>query len=104
MIMANIIHLTKETFDQTISSGTVLVDFWADWCGPCRMLSPILDELAGKVGDKAVFAKVNVDEEQELAFKYGVSSIPTVLVFQNGVMKTSAVGVRPASSYEEMLK
>jgi thioredoxin 1 len=101
--MAKILNLTQETFDETIKNGTVLVDFWADWCGPCRMLAPVLDELAEKLGDRAVFAKVNVDEERELAMRFGVSSIPTVIVFKDGVQKANAVGVRPARAYEEMI-
>ncbi|NLO47269.1 MAG: thioredoxin [Clostridiales bacterium] len=101
--MAQIVNLTQKTFDETIKTGTVLVDFWADWCGPCRMLAPVLDELSEKLGDKAVFAKVNVDEERELAQRFGVSSIPTVIVFKNGVKKADAIGVKPARAYEQMI-
>ncbi len=100
--MAKILNLTQETFDETIKNGTVLVDFWADWCGPCRMLAPVLDELAEKLGDRAVFAKVNVDEERELAMRFGVSSIPTVIVFKDGVQKANAVESTCARN-EEMI-
>ena len=102
--MANILNLTKGNFDETIKEGTVLVDFWADWCGPCRMLSPILDELAEKVGDKAVFGKVNVDEETDIARRFEISSIPTVMIFKNGELKETKVGVQPAGVYEALLQ
>ena len=101
--MANIISLTKESFDEKIKTGTVLVDFWADWCGPCRMLAPILDELAEKLSDKAVFAKVDVDAETEIAQRFGISSIPTVILFKDGQIKDTKVGVQPAAEYEKII-
>lgn len=101
--MANILSLTKESFDEKIKTGNVLVDFWADWCGPCRMLAPILDELAEKLSDKALFAKVNVDDEPELAQRFGVSSIPTVIFFKDGQIKDTKIGVQPAAVYENII-
>lgn len=96
--------ITSTTFDQTISSEKpVLVDFWASWCGPCRMLGPIIEELAGEVGDKAVVGKVNVDEEPDLAARYGITTIPTVLVFQNGSVIQKSVGVRPKEELKTLL-
>ena len=87
-------HLENEDFNSIISSGVVLVDFYANWCGPCKMLAPVLDELAN---DRANFeiVKVDVDKHDELARKYGVMSIPTMLVFKDGVLKKSMVGFMP---------
>ncbi len=84
MIMAK--DVTKQSFDQEVLQSTVpvLVDFWAPWCGPCRMLSPTLEELGKELGDTAKVVKVNVDEEPELAAKFGIMSIPTVIAFRNG--------------------
>ena len=78
-----LIHLTNEAFDKATASGLAMVDFWATWCGPCRMLSPIVDEVAEERPDVKV-GKVNVDEQPELAERFGVETIPTLLVFRNG--------------------
>lgn len=91
--------LDKNNFDEVLKSDKpVLVDFWAQWCGPCRMVSPIIEELEGEFGDSAVIGKVNVDEEAELALRYNVVSIPTVMIFKNGEQVEKIVG---ASSYDE---
>jgi len=88
-------------FEQTVlkSDKPVLVDFWAAWCGPCRMLHPIVDELNAELGDKVVFAKVDVDNNQEYAAKYGVRNIPTVLLFKGGEIVDKQVGVAPKNVY-----
>ena len=86
--------LNQNNFHNTIANGTVLVDFYADWCGPCRMVSPIVDEIAKERSDITV-GKVNVDDENALAMKYGVMSIPTLIVFKDGEEKTRIVGARP---------
>jgi thioredoxin 1 len=79
-----------------LSSGKpVLVDFWAEWCGPCRMVSPILDEISAEHGEKLTIVKVNVDEEPQLAQQYGITSIPALQVFQNGEVVKSIVGAKP---------
>ena len=93
--------ITKENFDETVlqSDKPVRVDFWAEWCGPCRMVSPLVDEIAEE-RDDIVVGKVNVDEQGELAVRFGVMSIPTLLVFKGGELVQTAVGARPK---EELL-
>jgi len=90
-------ELNANNFFSTIDKGLVLVDFWAPWCGPCRMLSPVVEELAGEVKD-VTFAKVNVDEHPELASKYYIMSIPTLMIFKNGEHKDTLVGVVPKTT------
>ncbi len=99
-----VITLTDENFEQVLSENkTVLVDFWASWCAPCRMLSPVIDQLAEEqTGDVAV-GKVNVDEQSGLASRFGVMSIPTVVVFQNGEEAARSVGVVPKEQLLSML-
>lgn len=96
------IHATKDTFQSEVldAQGTVLVDFWADWCGPCKMIAPILEEIDAERPDVKV-VKVNVDDEMELAMQYKVSGIPTLLVFKNGSLEKTSVGMQPK---EELLK
>ena len=99
-----VITITKENFAQEVlqSEKSVLLDFWASWCGPCRMLSPIVDEVAEERGDVKV-GKVNVDEQPELAGEFGVMSIPTLLVFEQGKLVRQAVGARPKASVLDLL-
>jgi len=91
--MSNAVALTDAAFDSAVKEGVVLVDFWAPWCGPCRMVAPVLDELAGEYTGKASIGKVNVDEAPRLAERFGVSSIPTLLVMNNGQEAARFVGV-----------
>lgn len=92
----DIVHLTKENFDVEVmqSDLPVLIDFWATWCGPCQMLGPVLEEIALEVDDVKI-AKVNVDENQELAQKYGVMSIPMLALIKNGEVVDTTVGAQP---------
>jgi len=85
-------HITDADFQSTVSAGVTLVDFWAPWCGPCRMIAPILDELAGELKDKAKIVKINVDENPLVAGQFGVMSIPTLLLFKNGQKVDQKVG------------
>ncbi|NLU52167.1 MAG: thioredoxin [Clostridiaceae bacterium] len=98
-------HVTKNEFDSEIANSKlpVLVDFWAPWCGPCRMLSPVLDELAGELAGQVKILKVNVDEEPELASKYGVMSIPTVIAFKEGKATKKVVGFRSKEEFKNMI-
>ncbi len=100
-----VLHLTKENFDTEIQSASVpvLVDFWASWCGPCRMVAPAIEQLAEEFDTKAKIAKVNVDEEGELALRFDVRSIPTVFVFKNGEIVEKAVGAYPKDHYTSLL-
>jgi len=102
----SVLKITKDNFDAEVmnSDKPVLLDFWASWCGPCRMVGPIVDEIAGEVGASAKVGKVNVDEEQDLAQKFNVMSIPTLVVIKNGKVVQSAVGVQPKQTILSMLK
>ena len=93
----SVLKLKNKDFDAAIQSGIALVDFYADWCGPCKMMSPIVDEIADERTDITV-AKVNVDESSELASRFGVVSIPTLIIFKNGKESNRIIGARPKAA------
>ena len=99
------LEITDATFEEVVlnSDKPVVVDFWAAWCGPCRMVGPIIDELATEYEGKAVVGKVDVDNHQQFAAKYGVRNIPTVLVFKGGEIVNRQVGVAPKNVYAEAI-
>ena len=97
-------HYNKESFDKSLNEGKLMmVDFWANWCGPCRMLGPVIEQLAVQYEGKAEIGKVDVDEQGELAMRYGVMSIPTVIFFKNGKEIDRKVGVMPAGAFTQVL-
>lgn len=100
------IKLTDQNFEQEVLRADlpVLVDFWASWCGPCRMLSPVIAEIAEEYAGKVKVGKVNVDEQPNLANRYGIASIPTVMLFKNGEVVNTSLGYRPKNELETMLK
>lgn len=98
------VQFNKESFDKAISGGElVVVDFWASWCGPCRMLAPVIEKLSEDYAGRAVFGKVNVDDEQELAVRYNVMSIPTIIFFKNGVEIDRKIGVQPPQAFAKVI-
>ena len=105
MANENVIHIgSEEAFDQLIAGDTpVLVDFWATWCGPCRMIAPIVEEIANAYAGRAIVAKVDVDEQGELAQRYRVMNIPTLMLFKQGQLVDKAIGARPKVALEQML-
>lgn len=90
----NIVHLTDDTFEDEVvnAEGPVLVDYWADWCGPCKVIAPILDEIAGEYGEKVKIAKLNIDENPATPPKYGIRGIPTLMLFKGGNVEATKVG------------
>ena len=99
-----ITHVTKENFDKEVmqAEGTVLIDFWAAWCGPCRMIAPAVEKIAEEHPEVKV-CKINIDDEQELAIRHGVMSIPTLMVVKNGEIVNTAIGLRPKEEIEALL-
>ena len=98
------IHFTKDGLDKALAQkGLLMVDFWADWCGPCKMLAPLVENLDKEYEGRVTVGKVNVDDEQELAIRYGVMSIPTVIFFKDGKEIDRKVGVMPAGAFTQVL-
>jgi len=99
------LEITDTTFEEIVlkSDKPVMVDFWAQWCGPCKMVGPIIDEISDEYQGKAIVGKVDVDANQEFAAKYGVRNIPTVLVFKNGEVVSRQVGASPKKIYTEVI-
>ena len=100
------VDITVKNFTAEVMEykGKVLVDFWASWCGPCQMLIPIIDQLSEELKDKVKIAKVNIEDNQDLATKFNVQSIPTVLIFENGKVVDTLMGLRPKEEYLKALK
>ena len=99
-----LMHFNTASFDEAVSAGgAVVVDFWASWCGPCRMLGPVIEQLAADYEGKALVGKVNVDDEQALAMRFGVASIPTVIFFKDGQEVARKVGVMPMGEFTRVL-
>lgn len=100
-----VLKITSENFEQEVknSEKPILLDFWAEWCGPCQMQGPVIDLAAEKLSERAVFGKVNVDEEPELAQQYGVMSIPTLVLVQNGKVEKKVVGFHSLEQIEALI-
>ena len=101
--MAKYVELTADNFEATLAEGVALVDFWAPWCGPCRMIAPVIEELAEDYDGKAKICKVNTDEQPEIAGKYGIRSIPTILFFKDGELVDQMVGAAGKAVFAEKL-
>ncbi|KAA9023184.1 thioredoxin [Niallia endozanthoxylica] len=99
-----ITHATDQTFANETGSGLVLVDFWAPWCGPCKMIAPVLEDLDSEIGEKVKIVKVDVDENQETAAKFGVMSIPTLIVLKDGEVVDKVIGFQPKEALAERLQ
>ncbi len=99
------VHIDDDNFEKDVlkANGPVLVDFWAEWCGPCRQLGPVLDEIAGEMAGKVTVAKVNIDKNPEAPSKYGVRGIPTMMLFKDGQLVSTKVGSLPKSQLVEWL-
>lgn len=99
-----IINATDQTFKQETGKGVVLVDFWAPWCGPCKMIAPVLEDLDNDLAGKAKIVKVNVDENQQTASEFGVMSIPTLILFKNGEKVDQVIGFQPKEALKQLIE
>lgn len=99
-----IVHATEQTFDKEILNGVVLVDFWAAWCGPCKMIAPILEEVDAEIGDEVKIVKVDVEENPVIAEEYGIMSIPSLLLFVNGELKAKTAGFLPKEDLIDFIR
>ncbi len=102
--MSKVIHLDANSFDKAISQGTVLVDFWAEWCGPCKSLGPILDDLSNEVGEGILISKVDIDNAQEIAAKFKVRSIPAIFIFKDGELVNQFIGLQDKTTLKNALE
>ena len=102
--MSNVLQLTKANFQQTISKGTVLVDFWAEWCGPCKQIAPLLDQMATEHAGKVTIGKVNVDHNPEVSQTYGITSIPAILFLKGGQVVDKLVGAQPKANFVKKIE
>ena len=103
MIKGNVKKISGDEFKEEIAKGLTLIDFFADWCGPCRMLAPVLEEVAGEMEGKATIAKLDIDQYQEIAAEYQISSVPTVILFKDGKEAGRIVGLRDATQLKEFI-
>ncbi|PZT48944.1 thioredoxin [Helicobacter valdiviensis] len=101
--MAGYIELTEQNFEETIKDGVVMVDFWAPWCNPCKMISPVIDKLAVEYAGKAKICKVNTDDQQELAMKFGIRSIPTIFFYKNGQKVDEMIGASSEQDFRNKI-
>jgi thioredoxin 1 len=106
MASEKVVTITQDNFENEVlkSETPVLVDFWAEWCGPCRMVAPVLDQLAGEMDGKVRIAKLNVDENQQIAYQFQVSSIPTFILFKNGQMADRMMGAVPKAAFQSFIE